>query len=63
VASANGSLLRPAGNGAAGLRPSSAPTLLTARPGTWPNLKRPSSSSNLPRPGTNGTNGTTPRGP
>jgi serine/threonine-protein kinase len=55
VASANGSLLRPAGNGVAGLRPSSAPTLLTARPGTSPNLKRPSSASTLPRPGSNGT--------
>ena len=60
VASANGSLLRPAGNGVAGLRPSSAPTLLTARPGTSPNLKRPASASTLPRPGTNGT---TPRSP
>jgi serine/threonine-protein kinase len=59
VASANGSLLRPAGNGVAGLRPSSAPTLVTTRPGTSPNLNRPSSASNLPRPGSNGT---TPRG-
>ncbi len=59
VASANGSLLRPAGNGVAGLRPSSAPTLVTARPGTSPGLQRPASASNLPRPGSNGT---TPRG-
>jgi serine/threonine-protein kinase len=54
VASANGSLLRPAGNGVAGQRPASAPTLLTARPGTSPNLKRPASASSLPRPGSNG---------
>jgi serine/threonine protein kinase len=59
VASANGSLLRPAGNGVAGGRPSSAPTLVTTRPGTSPNLNRPSSASTLPRPGSNGT---TPRG-
>ncbi len=59
VASANGSLLRPAGNGVIGGRPSSAPTLVTTRPGTSPNLNRPSSASTLPRPGSNGT---TPRG-
>jgi hypothetical protein len=56
-------LAGPAGeqahSGVAGARPSSAPTLLTARPGTAPNLKRPGSASTLPRPGSNGT---TPRG-